>query len=254
LLIVGGNRGMTGAGVIAALAAFKSGCGYVYLCSDNPAAAVAALPEVVTAVPKVVHAQVIGPGLGRTKRAEKKVRDFLKCARPTVIDGDALYFLAKKRAQKRNAQWVLTPHTLEMARLLGVSSKEVDRDREAAVRACSRKFCAVSVLKGPGTLVCDADGERVFRNPTGSEAMATAGQGDCLSGVIGALLSDGVPCFEAALLAVFIHGLAGDTVAASAPPPIPARSTLRRARVRQGVLAHEVATILPTIISSLAAL
>jgi len=141
-----------------------------------------------------------------------------------VLDADALNLLARQPqlqaqvAQRQHAV-LMTPHPLEAARLLGVSTSDIQADRIAAARTLASRFNAVVVLKGAGSIIARADGAVVV-NSTGNPALATAGSGDVLSGVCGALLAQGWPQWEAALAAVWLHGRAADQLVAQGIGPI----------------------------------
>ena len=131
-----------------------------------------------------------------------------------VLDADALNLVAadkdlKERVRQRSAATILTPHPLEAARLLGGSALEVQHDRIAAARRLSREFDAIAILKGAGSVIAGTDG-RYAVNSTGSPALATAGTGDVLAGMLGALLAQGVAAWDAAVAAVWLHGRAAD--------------------------------------------
>jgi len=164
---------------------------------------------------------VMGPGMSQHSGAVKAVHEIVeKCERSMVLDADALNAFASGRAellfasQAKNTrrEIVLTPHPGEMARLLNTSVDYVQNDRTQAVLACSDLTCCVVVLKGAETLVCD--GRRLYVNRTGNPGMATGGTGDVLAGIVGALMGQGMPAFEASCLSVYLHGLAGDIAAA----------------------------------------
>jgi NAD(P)H-hydrate epimerase len=185
---------------------------------------------------------VVGPGVGRTSGALEAVRRLaLACAKPLVLDADGLFAFQGDPTPlaKRPATTVLTPHEGEAADLLGVA-RGAGLERRATVERIARACGGVCVLKGPGTLV--SDGTRTSRNATGGPVLATAGSGDVLSGVIGALLAAFPPGPEATLravrTAVHVHGLAGDACA--------------RARGDQGTLAGEVADAVPAALRALA--
>lgn len=159
----------------------------------------------------------IGPGFSRTGQAGALARELVKLiAAPMVVDADALFGLADDLSALASAAGprVLTPHPGEFARLTGetVSSDPTAR-RQAAETFAARYKQAVVVLKGAGTVV--TDGERTFVNETGNPGMATAGSGDVLTGVITALIGQGMSPFDAAVLGVHAHGLAGDVAAES---------------------------------------
>jgi NAD(P)H-hydrate epimerase len=232
LLVVGGSTGMIGAPLMAARAAARSGAGMV-VCGlpGAEAAARASANELVTrALPATgggaldadaadvvakdahrFHAIVIGPGLGRDERTQAAVQRIVaECPLPLVVDADALNALAidaAPLAARHNAGFapaVLTPHAGEFARLAGES---VGIDRVESARALAARTHAVVVLKGPGTVIAAADGE-AFVNRTDSAALASAGTGDVLSGVIGGLIASGVAPLRAAASGVYIHGRA----------------------------------------------
>lgn len=171
----------------------------------------------------------IGPGIGRGDRRFDAQLVSLACAFgtanvPTVLDADALHAIRLAgddgRAgwdQSRHYRTILTPHAGEMARLAGVSRAAVDQDRTGFAVRIAREMCGgsefpqhqlVVVLKGRGTLV--TDGASLYVNRSGNPGMATGGAGDVLTGVIAALVAQGLPTLDAAVLAVHLHGLAGD--------------------------------------------
>jgi NAD(P)H-hydrate epimerase len=146
----------------------------------------------------------IGPGLADDDHRPLALCHSLDC--PAVVDAGALRLLAAKPSFSN--QWVLTPHVGEAAALLGVSSAAVNADRMKAARQIQQKFGGVVVLKGPGTIVCDAD--RCIINSSGNAALGVAGAGDLLTGVIAALQAQGLEPFDAAAAGVFWHGKAAD--------------------------------------------
>ncbi len=220
LLVVAGSAGMTGAAHLAAGAAQRAGAGMVRLGSpgvqDDPArpteAVGVALPAsgwaaTAAAAADRVQALVVGPGLGTASAAD--VRDLLAaCDLPAVVDGDGLTALGTDAAAvlaDRGAPTVLTPHDGEFARLAGAPPSA---DRFAAVRSLAAATGAVVLLKGPVTLVADPQGE-VRAVADGDARLATAGTGDVLSGIIGALLAQGAPALEAAAAGAWLHARAG---------------------------------------------
>jgi NAD(P)H-hydrate epimerase len=160
-------------------------------------------------------AAVIGPGIGLAAGTAEAVSALVRAIScPLVLDADALTLLAGKEAalRRRRQITVLTPHPGEMARLIGGSVEQVQKDRVGAARDAAGRCGAVVVLKGAGTVTASPDG-RYWINRTGNAGMATGGTGDVLAGLIAALLAGGLPVESAAPLAVFIHGLAGDLAA-----------------------------------------
>ena len=223
LAIVGGNLGMLGAALLAGRAALAAGVGKVWLnVLDERLAVDSTAPELmirqVLSDVSVATAVVIGPGLGQDDAALEAFRSMLNLTlnanRAIVIDADALNIMAKNdefksKLKQCQAQVVLTPHPTEAARLLNCSTVEIQANRVLAAQQLSKAYSSVVVLKGAGTVVACPNGS--FRvNTTGGSALAVAGQGDVLSGVIGAFLAVGVSPFDAAGLAVYVHGLAGD--------------------------------------------
>jgi NAD(P)H-hydrate epimerase len=155
-------------------------------------------------------ALVIGPGIGTGEEGRRLVEAVLSgTSVPVLLDADAVTALAGTDAlARREAPTVITPHAGELGRLLGSGAKEVSARRLASARkAADDNGCCV-LLKGPDTLV--VSGERVAVNSTGGVALATAGTGDVLSGVIGALLSRGAPPYEAARVGAWVHGRAAE--------------------------------------------
>jgi hydroxyethylthiazole kinase-like uncharacterized protein yjeF len=237
LLIVGGSLGKTGAAALAARAAMRAGGGLVTTATaqsqqpvvaglvvesmTEPLAETAAGTVALAARERVLElarardAVALGPGLGLDADTQELARRLAReIDRPLVLDADALTALAGRLDLLRGAPAprCLTPHPAEMARLLGVSVADVQRDRVAAAREVAE--CGVSVvLKGAATVVAAADG-RVFLNPTGNPGMASGGTGDVLTGIVGAMLARGLPAPDALVAAVYLHGSAGDLAAA----------------------------------------
>lgn len=254
LLILGGAPAFAGAAQLAALGALHCGVGkltksvFVEAAPgyDSPETmrlllpgsgfTAAALPA-ISAKLNQVDAVVLGPGFGADTAAEElfvRLIEGLSGANvPVVLDADALNLLASSRINlPKHASWILTPHPGEAARLLGISHSEVQRDRFSAAERLYQRYSAVVVLKGYGTLIVGAEGGRV--NRTGTPYMATGGTGDVLSGVIGALLARGVAQEEAARLAVFLHGRAGELASLESGGPILASALARRVAAAAG--------------------
>jgi hydroxyethylthiazole kinase-like uncharacterized protein yjeF len=219
--VIGGAHGMAGAPILAARAALLSGAGRVYACFADAA------PAYDSAHPELMCRQahgfdvdsavlVVGPGLDTAQGALDLLSRAIASHSPLVLDADALNLLAADPAlqsalAQRSAATLLTPHPLEAARLLGISVAEVQADRLAAARRLAARLNAVVVLKGSGTVLAAPVGHAVI-NTTGNPALATAGTGDVLAGLCGSLLAQGWPAWEAALAAVWIHGMAADTL------------------------------------------
>jgi hydroxyethylthiazole kinase-like uncharacterized protein yjeF len=242
LLVVAGSRGKSGAAVLAARGALRAGAGLVTAAvprSVQPLVAVqqaeimsegldedgdgalhptAAGPAIALA--RARDAVAMGPGLGTAAGTGAFVRAFLaRCEQPVVIDADALNVLAPWDARDRVAlrfearATVLTPHPGEAARLLGTTVSGIEDDRIGAARHLAMVTGAIVVLKGRRTVVASPRGGASL-NASGNAGMATGGTGDVLTGVLGALLARGLPALEAAMLAAYAHGDAGDRAAA----------------------------------------
>ncbi|WJV22482.1 MULTISPECIES: NAD(P)H-hydrate dehydratase [Pseudomonas] len=220
LLLIGGDRGFGGAALLCAESALRGGAGMVSLAtrSEHVAAALARVPEVMALgtdsanqlMGLLEQASIIvaGPGLGQAAWGCSLLSAAANAPRPQVWDADALNLLAKGGLTLPSGS-VITPHPGEAARLLGISTAQVQADRLAAAQALSKKYTAVAILKGAGSLVASPDG-RLGRCDRGHPAMATAGLGDVLAGLVGALLAQGMSAFDSACLAVWLHAVAGE--------------------------------------------
>jgi ADP-dependent NAD(P)H-hydrate dehydratase / NAD(P)H-hydrate epimerase len=253
VLVCAGSAGKSGAALLSARGAFRAGAGVVTIATwpEALSAVDARMPEVMAigldrASPTAKldalldrrRAVVIGPGFGLDEAARKLVDRVLdNFAGPIVVDADAITLFRDKpqRFKKASGSLVLTPHAGEMGRLLGISAEEVERDRFGAVRKLVDASGAVVVLKGARTIIAAPDG-RMAVNTTGNPVLATAGSGDVLAGMIGALACSITP-FEAAMAGVFVHGFVGDEL---------------RARVGdRGVFASEIADEVPRVIEGM---
>lgn len=227
--ILGGAHGMAGAPVLAARAASHCGAGRVFVGFLDAAPAYdSAQPELMlrkaTELDLAEKTLVAGPGMGMTRTANDLVAQALHAACPLVLDADALNLIAaepglQRKLTGRRTPVLLTPHPLEAARLLGISTQEVQADRLHAARELAQRFKAVVVLKGSGSVISRPDGMAAI-NPTGGPALATAGSGDVLAGVCGALLAQGIPAWETALASAWLHGHAADALVEHGIGPI----------------------------------
>ncbi len=233
--VVAGSRGKTGAAILAARGALRAGAGLVTVfCAESlEPAIVTALPEAMTvglpeergaiaeraAAPalealRAFDAAVVGPGLSTAPGTVRFLRYLLRIRLPLVCDADALNAFAGHPASFAGATRVITPHPGEAARLLGTSSREIERDRLAAARRLARESRATVLLKGAASLVA-RPGREVTVNPTGTPLMATAGSGDVLAGALGAYLARGLAPADAAVAAAWLHGASGERLAQS---------------------------------------
>ena len=238
VLVVAGSRGMTGAAALTSLAALRAGAGLVTLAineqlhdimevkltevmtSPLPGSAEgfidAASIEQVMELAGKANVLAIGPGMGTQASTSEAVREIIRRAEiPMVIDADALNALSgfTEVLAQLQALAVLTPHPGEMARLTGQSVGQINSDRIGAARQAAYRWESIVVLKGMPTVVAFPDGE-VYINTTGNEGMATGGTGDVLTGITAAFMAQGLSSHEAAVTAVYMHGLAGDLAAA----------------------------------------
>ena len=221
--IVAGSPGRSGAAVMAARGAIRSGAGLVSVMTDPETARLvhASSLESMTysghdlaAFLANKSAALVGPGLADDARAYEETRAIIDAiALPAILDASALNAFANELAalNPRGLPRVITPHPGELARLLDTEARAINQDRIAAAREAARVSNCVVVLKGHQSLVAEPDGH-VYVNPTGNPGMATGGMGDVLSGMIAALLAKGTDPLDAACAAVYLHGLAGDLV------------------------------------------
>ncbi len=236
--IIGGAAGMIGAAVLAARAALHMGPGKVFLGLAaketpgfdpiNPEIMVRTAEELVS--DESMTALAIGMGLGLDKTAPRLLTAALARSIPTVIDADALTIISANpsihealRAKLTGKphqllSLIFTPHPGEAARLLGLSTGEVQSDRVNAAQSIAAKFNAVTVLKGAGTVIATPDG-RYWINTSGNPGMASGGMGDALSGMITAFLAQGMNALDAAKLGVYLHGAAADECLAHGMAP-----------------------------------
>lgn len=223
VLVVGGERGYGGAARLAAEASARVGAGLVSVATREDHAALLNLtrPEFMShgvadagnlpALFERANVVAIGPGLGCSDWAKSLFAAAVASELPLVVDADGLNLLAEQPTHCE--RWILTPHPGEAARLLGVSTAEVQRDRFAAALELHTRYGGVIVLKGAGTLIAGADGPpRVCG--AGNPGMASGGMGDVLSGIIGALLGQKLSPYDAACAGCVAHGAAADVLAA----------------------------------------
>jgi NAD(P)H-hydrate epimerase len=235
LLVVGGLPGKAGAAMLAAKAAVRTGAGLVTIATSAPVRIEGLLPEVMVEGPFELDAArigveaqaleavlsgktalAVGPGLSMMPGVEAILEALLRRPIPIVLDADALNAMARS-PEKR---WVpgpgrvMTPHPGEASRLLEVAVADVQTNRVGAAQALASRYRTVVALKGASTVIAAPDG-RLAVNPTGGSGLATAGSGDVLTGMVGALLARGIPAFEATCAACWVHGAAGDAAETS---------------------------------------
>jgi len=226
-LLVAGSPGKAGAAILAARAAVRSGAGLVTIAVPEPILGTVDLGSLESmtlmlssdAVLQALEGKAVlavGPGLGQDEPAVRLIRQIVAAAElPLVLDADGINAFAENAAAltQRKAFTVLTPHPGELGRLLGISAKDVQADRLRMVRRAAQETGSIVVLKGGRTLIAEPGGS-VWVNPTGNPGMATGGSGDVLTGLTAGLIAQreayGLEVLDAVLLAVFLHGLAGD--------------------------------------------
>ena len=233
VLLIGATRGMSGAIRMAGRACFRTGAGLVSIVThiDNEMVVATDSPEFMVSGVKTdtdirpwldkVDVIAIGPGLGQSSWGQSmftQVTEYLKhVPKPCVLDADALNIMASLKFYPRfeGKSTVITPHPLEAARLLRSNTKTVQQDRFEAAKTLSEITGAVALLKGVGTVVCALEDDTcdLYINTSGNPGMATAGMGDVLTGIIGALMAQGFMAKDAAIFGALIHGLAADIAA-----------------------------------------
>ena len=223
--VIGGAGGMVGAALLAGRAALKTGAGCVHvgLLADNAPAVDLNCPELMlhtaagalkSTSPDVL---VIGCGLGQSQPAQKLLYDALMLDVALVVDADALNLIAQRpdlRAMLhgRKSPAVFTPHPGEAAHLLGCKTEDIQHDRPRSALSLVKRLGGSVVLKGSGS-ICATHEAKLFINQTGNPGMSSAGMGDVLAGMIAAFIAQGLSADEALLLAVYLHGAAGDELA-----------------------------------------
>ena len=243
VLVVGGGLGMGGAALMAAQSAARTGAGLISLATrpEHVAAALVRQPELMVQGVVSGHALqallpragvlVAGPGLGSSAWSDQIMQVVLSTSVPQVLDADALAYLPSQSVAP--ARRVITPHPGEAARLLGWSVDEVQQDRFSAVRSLQQRYGGVVVLKGAGTLTFD--GDVIHLCSGGNPGMASGGMGDVLSGIIGALMAQGLKPVDAARLGVYAHAQAADLCA--------------RQQGERGLLATDLLTLLRYVLN-----
>lgn len=246
--IVGGAPGMVGAALLAARAALHAGAGKVYvgLLADDAPGVDPIQPELMLRTVRdtmsAAGVLVLGPGLGQSEAARRLSQTGLDGSIPVVLDADALNLVASdamlaSQVARRMMPAVLTPHPAEAARLLHETTAAIQANRvEAAIRLAQR-LNAYVVLKGAGSVCASPDG-RWYINASGNPGLATAGTGDVLAGLVGALIAQGAAPFDAVQAAVHVHGLAGDRLFVALGGPL-------------GITASALVTAIPQVLNTI---
>ncbi|MCW9016944.1 MAG: NAD(P)H-hydrate dehydratase, partial [Kangiellaceae bacterium] len=247
-LIIGGATGMVGAAILASSAAARSGSGLTSAWLENGAESlVSHTPEVMAKNQNAgettdiqiegVNSLVVGPGLGRSSWATDWMEFIARSQRAKmtnkIFDADALNWLALN--PNKDPLRILTPHPGEAGRLLGISTQEVNQNRFEAAQNIAVRYGGICVLKGAGTIICDASGMLIVC-PVGNPGMASGGMGDVLSGIIGAFIAQGFSLLQAAILGVCAHGEAAERVAGPR-------------QLYRGMLASDLVSQLPQLVN-----
>ena len=239
VVVLAGSQGYTGAAYLTSMGAARSGAGIVRLMvaqSIYPILAEKCTEVVVGPVPEIspgvvghaalsavlrgftgAAAGIVGPGIGRDTSTRRLIEDLLpKVTVPLVLDADALNLLSEHRSilPKLSPEIVLTPHPAEFGRLANLETSAVQKDRRGIASRFAKTWNKVVVLKGAGTVIAAPDG-RITLNPISTPALASGGTGDVLAGLIGGLMAQKLPPFEAAVTGVHIHSIAGKDLEAS---------------------------------------
>jgi hydroxyethylthiazole kinase-like uncharacterized protein yjeF len=228
--ILGGAAGMAGAALLAGRAALKLGAGKVYLgllqegIALDPANPELMLRHPDDALGQDLDALVVGPGLGDSERAETLLGAALASDLPCVLDADALNLVSENEdlrhaCTRRSADTLLTPHPAEAGRLLALSTADVQADRVKAARVLAQNLNAHVVLKGAGSILVARDGHW-FVNASGNPGLASAGTGDVLAGILGALLAQRYSGESSLVLGTHLHGCAADDLVADGVGPV----------------------------------
>jgi len=242
--VIGGTDGMVGAALLSGRAALHSGAGKVFigLLADPALAVDLQQPELMMRTPEQAMAAssvvLVGPGMGTGGHAAAILRKALVAGKPLVLDADALNLIGADTTlaaitAERTAATLMTPHPAEAARLLAITTADVQRDRIAAATLLAKRYGSIVVLKGNGSLIADRHGGW-WINPTGNPGMASAGMGDVLGGLLASLIAQRVEPLAATQLATWLHGAAGDDLAAAGHGPIgiTASDVIRQIRIK----------------------
>jgi len=221
--IIGGSDGMVGAALLAARAALLLGSGRTYvnlLAKDAPSIDLLH-PEIMMRSThhledlKQLDCVIIGPGLGLLSSAKDLLKNWLKKDIPLVLDADALNLISAHTSlvdavKERTAPTVITPHASEAARLLKLTSEQIQQNREESAQQLTQRYHCTVILKGANTII--SHNNRQFLNTTGNAGLASGGTGDVLAGMIGSLIAQGLSVLEACKTAVYLHGAAADSL------------------------------------------
>ncbi|MBR3988446.1 MAG: NAD(P)H-hydrate dehydratase [Clostridia bacterium] len=219
-VIFAGSDFMAGAAILAGKSSLKSGAGIVRLVVPKSIYPICAtgLPEAVYSILgndidlNKCNSVLFGCGVGQGKEAEDTLlRVLSECEKPLLIDADGINLLSKHIdvLKHKKCPVVLTPHEGEMSRLTGFSAEYIHNNRQKVASDFAKEYGVILLLKGKDTVISSPEGD-VFINPTGTSALATAGSGDVLAGIITAFMAQGADPFKSAVMGAFVHGLSGE--------------------------------------------
>lgn len=226
VLIIGGEQAMAGAACLAAWSAYIAGAGLLRVACvpENVTTITVCRPEVLVSgihTPKQLRklfqqsdVLALGPGLGQSNWSRKVFEYCLEHSSPDIIDADGLNLLATSPEKRQN--WILTPHPGEAASLLACQVHDIQADRTAAIKELVKQYGGICILKGKNTLIAisQRDEEKLWVCPYGNPALAVAGTGDVLTGLLSGLIAQGMEAEKAAVAAAVLHACAGDIHAA----------------------------------------
>lgn len=243
-LIISGSEGMFGAAVLSATAAARSGAGYTILMTDLKKFPICEHPDFLTVELKTkkiknlkFNSVLIGPGLGVSILTFKLLKELMKLKiQNVVVDADALNVCAQNKFLKLPATWVVTPHEAELARLLGVSSEKIKKNRMKFAQTAQKKFGCIVLLKGHQTVV--ASSHKIQKIKSGNVSLAKAGTGDVLSGMIASLMAQGLKPVDAAALGAYLHGAVAD-------------DWVKQKKDHLSLMASDVLDLLPVVINKI---
>lgn len=249
VLVVGGDYGMPGSVRLAAESAARIGAGLVTVATrpEHITTTIIGRPELLcyglhdasTELQTLIEKAsmiVLGPGLGQSSWSKQLFHSTMASTKPLLIDADGLNWLARDLHHPTKSPLILTPHPGEAARLLSTNSSEIQANRIEAIQYLHKKFGGIVILKGANTLLMTND-KPLKICTAGNPAMATAGMGDLLSGIIAGLIAQACPPWEAAQLGVLLHAMAADLIV--------------KKQGSRGLLAGDLLSVLPTLLRKL---
>lgn len=242
LLVVAGSEGMLGAGALTALSAYRMGAGYVTWATSHADNVTRNIPDVLTQdlsnpdLFKNKTAVAIGPGLKTGEITKKLLLELKKTTLPVVVDASAFVVCVKENLFPLPSHWTLTPHSGELARLFGITGKQVNQDRCFYAMTASQKTNCLVLLKGFHSVL--AQNNKCWIIPAGNSSLAKAGTGDVLTGFIGALMARRLDTFSAVAVATFVHGLL-------------AEEWVSEGKDKDSLMAQDLKDILPVVLEKL---